>query len=211
MSQHATVLTMRETSIRLALIATILLSSLLQPFSLRAEDDQHEAFYFHSPVPMGIDAVRLLPGKKTVYLLASAENQSLDGIKVDRSPHFGRVARNDGSEVKSYPGALDFRVTASALPSDFHGIDEYEIKSQQPINEFLLGLKFKLKIYRGLHLQIIKPTNVKLIGVPSDQPYDERVYRVSFETPDLPVDARLVLEVYDSHGTRLTRFHLEML
>jgi hypothetical protein len=211
MSQQATVLTMREISLRLALIATILLSSLLQPFSLRADDDQHEAFYFHSPVPLGIDAVRILPSRRIVYLLASAENQSLDGIKVDRTPHIGRVARSDGSEVKSYPGALDFRVTATALPNDFRGIDEFDIKSEQPINQFLLGLKFKLKIYRGLHLRTVAPTNVNLIGVPSDQPFDERVYRVSFDTPNLPVDARLVLEVYDANGTRLTRFHLEML
>jgi hypothetical protein len=57
----------------------------------------------------------------------------------------------------------------------------------------------------------ISPTNVKLIGVPSYQPYDERIYRLSFDTPNVPVDARLVLEVYDSSGTRLTRFHLEIL
>ena len=211
MAQLSTVLTMREISLRLALTATILLTSLWQPFSLRADDDQHEAFYFHSPVPMGIDAIKLLPGKRIVYLLASAENQSLDGIKVDRTPHIGRVARTDGSEVKSFPGALDFRVTASALANEFRGIDEYEIKSQQPIYDFLLGLKFKLKLYRGLHLQFFFFFFVLLIGVPSDQPYDERVYRVSIETPNLPVDARLVLEVYDGHGTRLTRFHLEML
>src|SRR3569833_2352430 len=119
MAQLSTVLTMREISLRLALTATILLTSLWQPFSLRADDDQHEAFYFHSPVPMGIDAIKLLPGKRIVYLLASAENQSLDGIKVDRAPHIGRVARTDGSEVKSFPGALDFRVTASALANEF--------------------------------------------------------------------------------------------
>ena len=79
------------------------------------------------------------------------------------------------------------------------------------MNEFLLGLKFKLKIFRGLQMKTVNPSNVKLIGVPSYEPYDERVYRVSFETPDLPVDARLVLEVFDSTGTRLTRFHLEIL
>jgi hypothetical protein len=79
------------------------------------------------------------------------------------------------------------------------------------MNDFLLGLKFKLKVFRGLHMQQLTPSNVKLIGVPAYETYEERVYRVTFDTPDLPVDARLVLEVYDADGTRLTRFHLEML
>ena len=211
MSQTLTVLTMRETSIRLALTAIIVVSLLWQPLALRAADDTFEVFSFHSPVPLGLDAIRVLPAKKIVYLLASVENQSLDGLKISREPHLGRVARIDGSEVKTYPSALDFRVTATALPNDFRGIDEYDVHSKHSMNEFLLGLKFKLKVFRGLHKKEIAPANIKLIGVPSYEPYDERVYRVSFETPDLPVDARLVLEVYDSTGTRLTRFHLEML
>jgi hypothetical protein len=202
---------MRETTLRLALIAAILFASLAQPSSLRAHDDQDEEFNFHSPVPLGLDAIHVLELKKTVYLLASAENQSLDGLHVSRVPHFASVVRTDGSEVKTYPGALDFRVTATAIPNEFIGIPEYEISSHQSINDFLLGLKFRLKIFRGLKMTEISPANVRLIGVPSYQPYDERIFRVSFDTPNLPVDARLVLEVYDSSGTRLTRFHLEIL
>lgn len=211
MSQSLTVLTMRKSTLRLALTAMIVVSLLWQPLALSAQDDSFEEFSFHSPVPLGLDCIRVMPSKKTVYLLASAENQTLDGLKISRDPHVARVLRVDGSEVKSYPSALDFRVTASALPNDFRGIDEYEIQSKHSMNEFLLGLKFKLKVFQGLQMKTIAPANVKLIGVPSYEPYDERVYRVSFETPDLPVDARLVLEVYDSTGTRLTRFHLEML
>src|SRR5947209_3351386 len=116
---HSTVLTMRQTSFRLALTVTLVVTMLLQPFSVRAEDDQHEAFYFHSPVPLGVDSIRLMPSKKVVYLLASAENQTLDGLHVERGPHVGRVARVDGTDVKTYPEALDFRVTATSLPNEF--------------------------------------------------------------------------------------------
>src|SRR6266568_2855781 len=171
MARRTTVRTIREIALRSALTATILFTSLAQPNSLRADDDQYEVFNFHSPVPLGLDAVRVLQLKKTVYLLASAENQSLDGLHVSRVPHFASVVRTDGSEVKTYPGALDFRVTATALPNDFIGISEYEIKSHQSMNEFLLGLKFRLKIFRGLKMTELSPANIKLIGVPSYEPY----------------------------------------
>jgi hypothetical protein len=207
----ATVRTMRKTSVRLALTATILLSLFWNPKNLRADDDQYETFFFHSPVPLGLEAIRVMPSKKMVYLLASAENQTLDGIQVNRAPHVGFVARSDGSPVKSYPSGLDFRVTATALPNDFKGVDQFQVTSNESMNDFLLGLKFKLKVFRGLKKKELTPTNVKLIGVPAYQSYEERVYRVSFDTPNLPVDARLVLEVYSADGTRLTRFHLEML
>jgi hypothetical protein len=210
-SRQATVFTMRRTFFRLLLTGALVVATLSQPFSLRADDEQHEAFYFHCPVPLGVDSVRLMPSKKVVYLLASAENQTLDGLKIYREAHLGRVSRVDGSDVASYPAQLDFRVTATSLPNDFQGVDQFAINSKQSMNAFLLGMKFKLKIFRGLKMKVVTPTNVKLIGVPSYQPYDERVYRVSFDTPDVPVDARMVLEVYDSAGTRLTRFHLEML
>jgi hypothetical protein len=208
---RTTVRTMPKTSVRLALTAAILFSLLWQPKNLRAEDDQYETFYFHSPVPLGLEAIRVMPKKKMVYLLASAENQTLDGLQVNRAPHVGRVSRSDGSPVKTYPSGLDFRVTATALPNDFKGVDQFEVTNRGSMNDFLLGLKFKLKAFRGLKMVELTPANVKLIGVPSYQSYEERVYRVSFDTPNLPVDVRLVLEVYAADGTRLTRFHLEML
>jgi hypothetical protein len=208
---RTTVRTMPKISVRLALTAAILFSLLWQPKNLRAEDDQYETFYFHSPVPLGLEAIRVMPKKKMVYLLASAENQTLDGLQVNRAPHVGRVSRSDGSPVKTYPSGLDFRVTATALPNDFKGVDQFQVTTHEPMNDFLLGLKFKLKAFRGLKMVELTPANVKLIGVPSYQSYEERVYRVSFDTPNLPVDVRLVLEVYAADGTRLTRFHLEML
>ena len=96
---------MRKTSIRLAFTAMIVLSLLWQPSALKADDDDDafEVFSFHSPIPLGLDCIRVMPSKKTVYFLASAENQTLDGLKISREPHVARVVRVDGSEVKSYP------------------------------------------------------------------------------------------------------------
>jgi len=217
MSKPATSASMLKPQMRLALAVAVLTSIVLQPALLRAgagddlADDQELAFFFHNPVPLGVDAVRLQPMKKTVYILASAENPSLDGVHIFRSPHKGRVVRVDGSAVKYYPDNLDFRVTATSIPSDFLGVEPYETETKQDINTFLLGMKFKLKVFRGLTMKELKPKNIKLIGVPAQQDFNERVYRVSFDTPEIPVDARLVLEVFDATGARLTRFHFEML
>lgn len=196
--------------VRLIGCLVVLVAFSTGPLAVRA-DEPKEEFYFHAPVPLGVEAVRIAETKKTVYLLASVENQSFDGLHVMRDPHEGRVQRVDGSVVQNYPAALDFRVTATAMVSDFEGIEPDTIHSKQPLNDFLLGMQFRLKVFRGLHMTVLKPLNVKIIGVPAYQPYDERIYRVSFDTPKIPVDARLVLEVLDSDGQRLSRFHLEML
>ena len=195
----------------LAVAATILITSFGQPSLLRAGDDKTEPIFFHAPVPLGVEALRIEPSKKTVYVMASVENQTLDGLHIYRQPHLGRVVRVDGSEVKTYPETLDFRVTISSMASDFQGIEPYPVTNHQSLNDLLLGLKFRLKVFRGLKMKEVDPATVRLIGVPAYEPYGERVYRVSFTTPDVPVDARMVLEVFDSSGTRLTRFHLEML
>ena len=83
-----------------------------------------------------------------------------------------------------------------------------------PRAEWLFGEDVKrvaLAMRELSSLTEIDPANVRLIGVPAYEPYAERVYRVSFNTPNVPVDERLVLEVFDSAGTRLSRFHLEIL
>jgi len=206
-----TVPSMRKSPSRRAFAAAVLVTALWQPRFVIAGGDQNDGFYLHCPVPLGVDAVRLESLKKTVYVMASVENQTLDGLHVVRAAHVGHVVRIDGSEVKTYPNALNFRVTASVLANDLQGIVPYTVSNQQGLNEFLLGWKFKLKIFRALKMTVIEPVNVKLIGVPAYEASRERVYRVNFETPNLPVDARLVLEVFDASGNRLTRFHLEML
>ncbi len=60
-------------------------------------------------------------------------------------------------------------------------------------------------------MQVIQPVLVRQIGMPADVPYDERVYRIAFDTGNIPVDARLVLEVFSPKGELLTKFHFELL
>jgi hypothetical protein len=116
-----------------------------------------------------------------------------------------------GDIWKSYPNELTFRVTATGLDNAVIGADIDTITEPGDLNSLLLGLRFRLKVFRGLTMHIVQPSSIKLIGMPADVPYDERVYRVSFKTVSLPVDSRLVMEVLTPKGQLLSRFHLELL
>jgi len=50
-----------------------------------------------------------------------------------------------------------------------------------------------------------------MIGVPADIPYDERVFRVSFDIGERPVTDRFMLEIYSPEGEQLGRFCFELL
>src|SRR4051794_25375120 len=69
---------------------------------------------FHSVVPLGADALRLEPAKKTVYLMASAESAEFEGMRRTESDNQVTVIGPNGQEAKDYPQSIDFRVTVSA-------------------------------------------------------------------------------------------------
>jgi hypothetical protein len=165
---------------------------------------------FHAVVPLGHDTLRLEPAKKVVCLLASAEAIGFEGLQ--RREDNGRVlvTSANGEPVKHYPEVIDFRVTASARKKKLAESDEapYPVHAEQPVNDYLLGLKFRLVIFHGLEARVLEPAAVKLIGVPADVPYDERVYRVSFNVGKVAVEDRMVLEVLDPDGNRVSKFPL---
>lgn len=173
--------------------------------------EEEQVFFLRTPVPLGADAYHLTPTNKHFYLLACLEDPEFDGVRVSRVRPDQSVVDASGNHWEKYPSHLNFRVTATAMGDVLSNLDSYDINETGNLNEFLLGLKFRLKIYRGLNLRIVQPTSLKVIGVPADVPAEERVFRVSFDTKDLPVDDRLVLEVLTPGGQLLSRFHLELL
>lgn len=166
---------------------------------------------FRSPLPLGADGYLLRPLNRKFFLMASADNPEFNMVRVTRIHLGGTVVGADGTEMRHYPQQLSFRVTASALESDMLTNDVDAVNYSGDLNSFLLGMHFRLKVYRGLKVSLLKPERVHLIGVPADQPFEERVYKVAFDTNDLPLDARLVLEVTGPDGEKLSRFHLEVL
>jgi hypothetical protein len=174
--------------------------------------NQKTVLEYRFPVPLGADAFVLNPMRRSFYLLACADNPQLQNLKITRANLGGTVVGRDGSELRHYPAELSFRVTATAMDPEMLTSDVSQVESNgQDMNRFLLGLNFQLKIYRALHMEVVKPARVTMIGMPTDVPYDERIYRVTFDTDDIPVDARIVLEVMAPTGERLSRFHLELL
>jgi hypothetical protein len=175
------------------------------------QDSTNEVFWLKTPLPLGAEAYHLLPMNRNFYVLACIEDSKFDNLHVSRVRNSAFVIDSDGRSWRNYPAQVTFRVTATGMADVLSNLDSSEIKEDTDFNSFLLGLKFRLKVYHGLNMRIMQPSSQKLIGMPADLPADERVFRVSFDTHNLPVDDRLVLEVLTPGGQLLSRFHLELL
>jgi hypothetical protein len=193
------------------MVAPLLLSLLSLQSAGQVASSSSLACKYHSIVPLGIERIRLQPAGRDVDLIASAESSSFEGLqKIDQSNHLVLVATS-GSKVQEYPGEISFRLTASRLDNLKDDEPPWEVETNQDVSSFLLGLRLRLKIFRGVDAYELPPDEAGLIGVPATIPYDERIYRATFHLDHVPADARIVLEVFDADGDRITRFHLELL
>jgi hypothetical protein len=194
-------------SLLLLLAATLAFSAF--GFAQASPHDE-VAYEFHAVVPLGIETFTLEPQSETMNLLASAESPLFEGVKLLGHGRNRRVLAPDGSPIRHFPEQIAFRVTASARGK---ALDDkpFEVGTTDDLNDYLLGLRFRLKVFQGLEYREISPLLTEQVGVPADVPYSERVYRVVFPLDNVTVEERILLEVYDSSGSRLTRFHLEMM
>jgi hypothetical protein len=168
------------------------------------------AYEFHSIVPLGVETFRLQPESETVNLLASAESPLFEGVRLLGHGRNRVVLAPDGKQLHRYPQQITFRVTASARGK---ALDDRPVlvETTADLNQYLLSLRFRLKVFRGLEYRQFEPLKAEQVGVPADVPYSERVYRLVFDLENVAVDERILLEVYDTSGERLTRFHLELM
>lgn len=173
-------------------------------------DNPNRVFWIKTPLPLGAEQINLKPSGKHFLLLGCVEDQRFNRLQVSRVQKSPFVIDAAGNVWKNYPDGVTFRVTATALESGMIQLDTENINESGDLNSFLLGLRFRLISFRGLRMTELQPSSVKLIGVPAEIPYEERVYRVSFDTGNFPVDNRLVMEVLSPKGQLLTRFHLEL-
>jgi hypothetical protein len=167
---------------------------------------------YKSLISLGSDAIRLVPSKSVVYFVASAESHEFEKMRlVTEGEKRVKITDNNGAIVTGMPKHLSFRITAGTKDR-LTDIQPLPFETQQPLNDFLLGLRFRLKIFRGMEVRAVDPAESRLIGIPADRPYDERIYRTEFEIgEDTRVDDRIVLEVLDAGGKRIMKFHLEMM
>jgi hypothetical protein len=164
----------------------------------------------HASTPAGYEVIKLQPSGAVLSLLGLIECPEIEGAQqVSRGLH-SRVVLPDGAQLREFPRHFSFRVTASLRKTVLDPPSKSMTVGQDP-EDVLLGLKFKLRAYHALDSRQIFPESVSMIGVPADIPYDERVFRVSFDVGDRAVADRFVLDVYSLNGEWLGRFPFELL
>jgi len=158
-------------------------------------------------IPLGSDAFLLQPARQAVYLLASAESGGFKALRRVEDARGIRLLAPDGSELRNYPGAVNFRITATArtkLPE----VTPFPTTAQLDLNDFLLRLRFQVKVFHGLESRVLQP-EVKLIGMPAEFPYNERIFRVSVNLEGVSLADRVMLLVLSPQGDRVGKFFLD--
>ena len=195
------------------LAAFVLLFAVLGICKDHARDSSEFIREYHSQVPLGAERIDLRPSKRSLYLLATAESPGFEGW---HGPDDGHVLfTSNGSKVRAYPQNIKFRLTATAMRPDLLLInDPYGTLSisDAGINNYLLNLRFRLIIFHGLEMTYVDPGYVRLIGMPAQVSYDERIFEMDFALPHLvPISDRMILEVLSPTGYRVCKFHLDLI
>jgi hypothetical protein len=161
-------------------------------------------------VPLGIESFRIRPANQDFYLMASAENPMFLGLRRVTDGDHDKLVGGNGKVVTLYPERVQFRLTASAREKI---IDDkpYGTESKLPLDELLVQLHFRLKIFHGLEYRYVQPSYVEDVGMPRHVPYNERIYRIGFQIGKVPIEDRVVMEVFSPSGERLCKFHLDLL
>ena len=197
-----------------AIIATLLaLATLLTgPIPSVAKDKKAKPVQVEvlkQQIPMGIEGFFVRPARHTLYVIGTARSPLFGGWKIVGTGPHRAVLGPDGSRVRYFPQRLQFRVTVNATDNPTMLVDRDTLDVNDDMNHFLLNLRFRVKVFHGLDATALDPDEVELVGMPADVRYSERVYRMNFTLPPVPIEDRLVLEVLTPDEQRLCRFHLE--
>jgi hypothetical protein len=159
----------------------------------------------HPNIPAGYDVVALKPSGANLSLMGLIECPELEGAQSVSEGSNKKLVSADGDTIRHFPQRFSFRITASLrkmlIDRPVAAVDV----SDEP-HELLLNLKFRIRAYNGLEAHEIVPESVEMIGMPADVPYDERVYRINVNNVDLPITARLVVEILTPQGGLITHF-----
>ena len=168
-------------------------------------------YTFHAVQPLGTDSFVIEGQKQTIGVLASAISPDIDGWTRVKQGGKLYVLGRDGERIRAFPNELQFRVTVSTLTRVVTVQDPATVTANESVNDYLLHVRFRLKIFHELHSRTVEPLEVHMMGVPSDVNYDERIYRVSFKLPRVPISDRMILELLSPEGDRITKFHFELM
>jgi hypothetical protein len=173
--------------------------------------ETRQEFIFRHFTPMGGDALILMPAKQRLQLLATLESKELEGVRQIREGKDEFLRGPDGGPFRYYPRELRFRLSIGQKVT-FLEKNPALIETKDSPDEFQSNLRFQLKLFEGLKVDVLSPEEAKVIGVPTKIPYDERIYSVRFKLPrDVPAHERLKLEVYDRNGNQVAKFQVQLL
>lgn len=156
------------------------------------------------------DCVKLSKTGEILNFLATwiaPELKNLERVSDGRRSYVQTI---DGERVTQYPEKMTLRISVGNK-TKVEGTTPLELESAYSAEELAKNLHFRLRVYNGLEYRQIEPVSAKIIGVPADLPYDERIYLVEFLLDKVPLENRLMIEVLDPHNTRVTRFSISML
>ena len=167
-------------------------------------------WHLHSRIPLGSDTLLLRPAHRVVQIGASAEYPELEGWTLTAQHNQPILLDTSGKPVQELPNSISFRVTAKALKKKAED-NPMPVDDPKSLNDFLLDLRFRVQVFRGMKMREIGPSRTSMVGVPADEPSEERTYTASFSLDGVRPDDRIVLLVNDGAGIRLMKFHLEFL
>src|SRR5262249_50183673 len=145
-------------------------------------------------MPAGYEVVVLKPSHATLSMMGLIECAELEGTQRVSQGLSSKLVSSSGVPIRKFPPRFSFRITVSLRKVVLDGpMDTVEVSGDP--RELLLGLGFRIQVYEGLHSREIAPESVEMIGMPAYVNYDERVYRVTVKTADLPITDRFKIEI----------------
>jgi hypothetical protein len=159
---------------------------------------------------LGSDSILLQPARQRLNMLMTVECPEMERIVINGEGPARAARYTDGSPVRYYPQDISFRFTIGqrTASDDTQPID---VETNATADHFQSTLHFRLKVFHGTHARTYEPTEVNMLGMPADIPYNERIYHFTFKLTNVPAEDRMMLEVLDEEGSRVGKFHLQIL
>lgn len=190
---------------------TLLASAAASLLVLALPAQDRREFVFRQLTPMGGDAVILMPARQKIQLMATLEAKELEGVRQIKYGDDVFLRGPNGESIRYYPRELRFRFSIGKKVVYIEKNPTPIMTSDTP-DEFQSNLRFQLKVFRGLEAEVLEPSEAKIIGVPRNIPYDERIYSVRFQLPrQVPAYERMKLEVRDRNGNLVAKFQVQLL
>lgn len=187
-------------------LTTFLLASALSLCAQQSSTHVVQEGRLRKITPLGGDTIKLVAENRVLSFMCSAESDKLKDSRVLNVEGKKVVQDGKGNEITKYPDDLMFRFTISSMVPRVEK-DPLPYDTKVGSGEFMAGIKFKLHRFEGMDDKEYDPISAQLIGVPSNVPYNERIYKVKFDTAQFSIDDRLMLEVIAADGSRLGKFH----